>query len=346
MRDGSQVDCKYLDSSHTLHLHCRCLAIRSSDPVAWELFTGFQSHLSLQRSLHPAMWDYHQEHTVQFIRDVLELADRWSEEEIQEVIYIMYTNSVNMELGPGYGAVAGFYPVFANMNHSCVCNTKTLKLPDHTLEVRSLQRIARGEEIFTQYVSPEKTTNIRRKMLYKKWMFWCECSRCRDGTECNSYLGALICPDRSCLGVSVARNPTDEESDYVCQQCGDSVSAQYAANIYRRAQRDLRTADSRYDLIEHLELFLFKYRHLLHPNNFMFISVKQKLGTMYGNCEPYSMEDLTMPMIERKLQVCLDVLQTLDKVDPGVNRWRQNIMREINKARIALKLRRKVDSSS
>ena len=71
--------------------------------------------------------------------------------------------------------------------------------------------------------------------------------------------------------------------------------------------------------------------------------VKQKLGAMYGNCPPYNIETLTRPMIERKLQVCLDVFQTYDKVDPGVNKWRQSITAEINKARIALKLKRKVE---
>ena len=47
-------------------------------------------------------------------------------------------------------------------------------------------------------------------------------------------------------------------------------------------------------------------------------------------------------MVERKLQVCLDVLQTYDKVDPGLNKWRQSVVTEINKARIALKLKNKI----
>ena len=64
---------------------CRCLALKSSDPAAWELFSGFQGHLDLQRRLHPRMWDYHQEHCVQFIREVLELGDRFSADEINQV---------------------------------------------------------------------------------------------------------------------------------------------------------------------------------------------------------------------------------------------------------------------
>ena len=46
-----------------------------------------------------------------------------------EAVCVMYTNSVNMELGPGHGAATAFYPVFAHMNHDCGCNTQTVKLP-------------------------------------------------------------------------------------------------------------------------------------------------------------------------------------------------------------------------
>ena len=48
---------------------------------------------------------------------------------LMEAVCVMYTNSVNMELGPGHGAATAFYPVFAHMNHDCGCNTQTVKLP-------------------------------------------------------------------------------------------------------------------------------------------------------------------------------------------------------------------------
>ena len=34
-------------------------------------------------------------------------------------------------------------------------------------------------------------------------------------------------------------------------------------------------------------------------------SVKRKLGSMYGNCAPYLLRNLTVPMLERKIQVSL-----------------------------------------
>ena len=136
-----------------------------------------QGHINLQRQHHPSMWDYHQEHCTEFLCDTLELQNIFSEEEVLEAVYIMYTNSVNMDLGPGKGPLTGFYPLFANMNHDCQCNTKTVKLPDNRLEVRAVRTIPEGQEITTQYVSPDKHTKLRQQMLYKKWFFWCECNR-------------------------------------------------------------------------------------------------------------------------------------------------------------------------
>ena len=98
------------DDHYACVMPLRCLALQSSDPVAWRLFSGFQSHTDLQRKHHGRMWDFHQEHSVDFLREVLELGERWSSEEIRTVIYTMYTNSVNMDLGPGRGSLTGFYP--------------------------------------------------------------------------------------------------------------------------------------------------------------------------------------------------------------------------------------------
>ena len=35
----------------------------------------------------------------------------------------------------------------------------------------------------------------------------------------------------------------------------------------------------------------------------LLFSVKKKLGSMYGNCAPYLMNNMTIPLLERKIQV-------------------------------------------
>ena len=106
--------------------------------------------------------------------------------------------------------------------------------------------------------------------------------------------------------------------------------------LLKNAERDLKTPDKRFDLIQHLEMFIhnnsrkfffqslfsrwnfFRWKlrrnvqligrknvlfRILHPHNNLMISVKQKLGSMYGNCTPYEYKNLNVPMLERKLQV-------------------------------------------
>ena len=104
--------------------------------------------------------------------------------------------------------------------------------------------------------------------------------------------------------------------------------------LLRNAERDLKNQSPTLDLIQHLELFLFDKGSVFHPHHHVMINIKQKLGNMYGNCDPYSFKQMTIPMLQRKIQVCCDVLNALDNVQKGVSKWRLSMDNEINKAKI------------
>ena len=59
------------------------------------------------------------------------------ESEILSVLGKMFTNCGDLELPATHGRGNGFYPTYANMNHSCRANTKTFKYSDQRLEVRA-----------------------------------------------------------------------------------------------------------------------------------------------------------------------------------------------------------------
>ena len=73
--------------------------------------------------LQPGLWEWHQEHSVETVRELME-CQQWTEEELHKAVGTWYANSVNLELGPGRGEAAGYYPTFANLNHSCLPNTQ------------------------------------------------------------------------------------------------------------------------------------------------------------------------------------------------------------------------------
>ena len=129
-------------------------------------------------------------------RDICELHDTFSEAEIQRIIGIMSVNSLGIDLGPEYGELMGFYPLFSNLNHSCLANSRPVKKPNLSVEVRATRRISRGEEVNFRYIVETQPTRIRRDLIHRKWFFMCECVRCKDPTECGAYLGALKCSDK------------------------------------------------------------------------------------------------------------------------------------------------------
>ena len=93
--------------------------------------------------------------------------------------------------------------------------------------------------------------------------------RCKDRTESGSFLGAFLCTEFKCggpmvkfwshwindyLNFQVPQNPRDEESDYICLNCGHSFSNKYAQRILKNAETDIRNIDQALDLLQHLEV--------------------------------------------------------------------------------------------
>ena len=109
--------------------------------------------------------------------------------------------------------------------------------------------------------------------------------------------------------------------------------------LLRNAERDVKNQDASLDLIQHLEHFLFSKSRIFHPWHHVMINIKQKLGNLYGNCDPYSYKNLTIPMLQRKIQVCCDVVEALDHVQVGVSKWRLNMNNEIKKAKVFLTMK-------
>jgi len=318
----------------------RCLSVRQKHPLLWNIFMSFFSHCEERRLENQELWDFHHKNAVQVLEQLNTHQDL-SAEELHRILGIMYTNSVNMETGPEYGELTAFYPTFANINHSCTANTKTVKLADNTIEVRAQRPILRGEEITTQYVAADRPTRTRRMLLRKKWYFWCRCDRCKDPTEMGSLLGGLVCQNRTgsgrlCGGLVLPVNPLDENSVYACQDCGLEITGEMVDKSFKAAETFLRTPDRCRSVLNHMEHFLQEYSSVLYPSNYINNIVKLKLGQMYGNNLGCSFQNVPRPILERKLQVCMEVLEALSQVEPGFTKWRGPILAETNKTKLLL----------
>lgn len=74
--------------------------------------------------------------------------------------------------------------------------------------------------------------------------------------------------------------------------------------------------------LETREQLFRKYRSILHPRNSYNTILKVSLGHMYGKVPGYTLQDLPDILYERKAEMCKQVLDNLDIIDPGYTRIR------------------------
>ena len=61
--------------------------------------------------------------------------------------------------------------------------------------------------------------------------------------------------------------------------------------------------------LEALELLFKKYKSVLHPRHFVMITIKYALIELYGRVPGYEMDDLPDVLLERKENLCRDILK-------------------------------------
>lgn len=73
-----------------------------------------------------------------------------------------------------------------------------------------------------------------------------------------------------------------------------------------------------------------KYRSVLHPNHFIQTGLRQTLIELYGRVEGYELSDLPDILLERKIELCQNVLGVLSVVEPGKTRSRALLLYELH----------------
>ena len=87
------------DDHYAAILPLRCLHLAETDSEGWASFQSFLSHQEEREREDGDLQDYHAEHSVQFVRDVCERAEDYSEQDIHRMIGIMSTNALDISLG-------------------------------------------------------------------------------------------------------------------------------------------------------------------------------------------------------------------------------------------------------
>lgn len=245
---------------------------------------------------------------------------------------------------PGGSGVQGqVRPVFpghalfaltALMSHDCMANSRTIINNDYSCECRATVGIPRGQEITKQYTSPLEATAERRAKLLDGWFFECRCPRCRDPTECGSFMGAARCLRCNGQGVILPEDPLLASSGWRCDFCLKVYgveSVRQLVTYFEEKLGDPRVASS----VKEMEEVLEKACKLLHENHHVVLKAKIRLNVAYVRLSSRLCQEAADPTEDsdadprtptevymRRKELLDSIQQVLDIVEPGLSRRR------------------------
>ena len=199
----------------------------------------------------------------------------YDKDEIFRILGIIRTNALqvqdpNMKLHGVSGRAV--YPTLSYLSHSCICNARYSQSPnpkDRSIKVRAQRKILKGEEISIQYLS-FMYGHIKRKGTIKNfWFFDCNCDRCTDPTELNSYMSAMKCSDCE-NGNLLPENPMEIETcQWSCDQCQHRQSGESIKDYIDYCDEMLCNPTSSVLTVARYEKLLQEFSQRLHPNHYL-----------------------------------------------------------------------------
>ena len=88
--------------------------------AAAKIIENMMDHNEDRMVEYPDIWSFEKEFIIDFIQQKLDLADYFTEKEIQRCAGVLSTNATNLQLKGNFGKGIGLYPIYSMMNHSCV----------------------------------------------------------------------------------------------------------------------------------------------------------------------------------------------------------------------------------
>ncbi|CAH2044084.1 unnamed protein product, partial [Iphiclides podalirius] len=325
----------------------RVLLMKETDPKQFENIMSLESHLDdrMQTQLYTVL----KTNLVSFVRNVIGLS--FKDETILQVASIFDTNSFDVRSPDGKRRLRAIYVTASMMNHNCRSNTRHVFLgDDHTMVLIATVPIAKGELITATYTQSLWGTLDRRKHLKQSKCFNCECERCRDPTEFGTYLGNIYCSlcngpytDNDLMkgAMLVSTNTLDENAPWKCEKCDHYIQGRQMFWGNNALKQDLNKLDKSGP--QELEEFIDKYNLTLHPTNHLIIQAKLALMQIYGNYKGYSLAELPDNLLKRKTDLCHELLELADKLEPGWTRFRATILLELQAA-MSMQTKREFES--
>lgn len=261
------------------------------------------------------------------------IVERRDRKLLHRICGIMEVNALNIGLGFEDNEVSALFENACILEHSCIPNcyyTFDTKR-QFKITMRAGRLIKKGEHLAIMYTNMLWGTLLRQEHLLTNKYFICECDRCIDPTELGTYLSALKCIGdigKSCGGTLLPKNSIDITTDWYCNRCVVSISNEQIeillTNIEKEVDDLLLPAVSRIDSTsitpEAIESLIEKVSNLLHGNHYHLFALKHTLIQLYGRKPNYMLHELTDEKLQRKIEMCEELLYILDRIDSNTMR--------------------------
>nr|CAD7455694.1 unnamed protein product [Timema tahoe] len=311
----------------------RCLLLREKHPDKFATLLNLQSHLEDLRDT--SLYNLFKTTMIGFLLDGLQLTDV-DPEMILRMCAILDTNAFDVRRKKGEVNVRGVYPTGSFLSHDCTPNTKyTFVGPEFSLVLTATIPIRKGDIISTTYTRTLWGTLGRRANLRLARCFDCTCARCSDCTELGTHAGAISCAACKRSGRDskvLSTNPLDSAAAWRCKSCPHSIPGRQMAWGNDAVRQEMEAVNKRRS--EALEEFLEKYGGALHSTNSHILEMKYVLARLYGNEEGRVLSDLSDEHLERKIDLCHELLEVADALSPGMSRMRGVLLFELQAAMV------------
>nr|XP_013189670.1 unnamed protein product [Amyelois transitella] len=314
----------------------RVLLMKTTNPPQYENILSLESHLEDRKDT--PLYLVLKANLVTFIVQVLGMP--FDEETILKVASIFDTNAFDVRSVDGTKRSRAIYVTASMMNHNCKANTRHIFIgDDYIMAVIATVPIAKGELITTTYTQSLWGTLDRRRHLKNNKCFDCECERCTDPTELGTYLGSIYCsmcngpfsnPESTKRPMLISTNPLDEGALWKCEECNHFIHGRQMVWGNNALSQDLNKLNKNGP--KEFEEFIERYSNTMHPSNHLIVQAKLALIQIYGNYKGYTLSELPDHLLTRKIDLCHELLELADKLDPGFTRFRGTLLLDLQAA--------------
>ncbi|XP_045622293.2 SET domain-containing protein SmydA-8, partial [Procambarus clarkii] len=293
----------------------RCLWLKEKDPSKWSTLSQMESHM--KERINTDVHEVNQANVVDFMNQYLKVKS-FTPEEIHTVCGIIDVNGFEI---PGPNAI-GLYGKAYLLEHNCIPNTTRTFDSQLNIVIRAAVKIPKGSHITTSYTDPMWGTANRQLHLKTSKYFKCLCARCQDPTELGTHLSSLRCGQCPSGLMLPSPSPLSPEV-WGCNDCSHKLDQQQVEEFLKQTGEKLVSLKE--GSLAASEAFLKTTVTRLSENHYYRSDVKLAMAQMYGRTSAQQtpqLQELSKDLLNRKEQLCREVLKLADIFSPGESRLR------------------------